>query len=97
MSFVQIVEFHTSRWEDWRAQIDEYQKSSEGKRTGRRVVVGRDRNDPNHFFTMAFFDSYESAMENSNLPETQQLAEKLRELADGPATFRDLDVVEERS
>ncbi len=46
---------------------------------------------------IVFFDSYESAMENSNLPETQAFAESLAALLDGPPTFLDLDVVEDRS
>jgi hypothetical protein len=43
-----------------------------------------------------FFDSYESAMENSGLPETKALSARMAELADGPATFRNLDVLDER-
>jgi hypothetical protein len=33
-------------------------------------------------------------MENSNLPETEELANAMRELADGPATYTNLDVVD---
>jgi hypothetical protein len=44
-----------------------------------------------------FFDSYESAMENSKLPETQAAAEKYMALADGPPVFYDLDVLEDRA
>ena len=46
---------------------------------------------------MVFFDSYESAMENSNLPETTEFAEKQMLLIDGPPTFYDLDVIQERT
>ena len=41
-----------------------------------------------------FFDSYEEAMENSNLPVTQQFAAKMMALTDGEPTFHNLDVVE---
>ena len=44
-----------------------------------------------------FFDSYESAMENSKLPETQAAAEKYMALADVPPVFYDLDVLEDRA
>jgi hypothetical protein len=46
---------------------------------------------------MVFFDSYESAMENSQLPQTRQFAEKWAAVVDGPIQFHDLDVVAERS
>jgi hypothetical protein len=46
---------------------------------------------------MVFFDSYESAMVNSELPETQAIAKTFAELADTPPVFHDLDIVEDRS
>ena len=44
------------------------------------------------YFTVAGFDSHESAMENSNRPETHEFAQQMAALGDGPATFRTLDV-----
>jgi hypothetical protein len=96
MGFVQIIEFQTSRMEEGRKHVEEWEKATEGKRTARRGFLCRDRNDPNRYFNIVFFDSYEAAMENSNLPETQQLAQKLAGLTDGALTFYDLDLVEER-
>ena len=72
-------------------------QATEGKRTVRRSVLTRDRNDPERYLLVVFFDSYESAMENSNLPETAQFAEQQLALLDGPPTFYDLDVVEDRT
>jgi hypothetical protein len=46
---------------------------------------------------VAFFDSYESAMENSELLETQEFAKRYNALLDEPMTFHDLDVIEDRS
>jgi len=43
----------------------------------------------------AFFDSYESAMENSSLAATHEISARFSEFADGPITFHDLDVVED--
>ena len=60
-------------------------------------IVTRDRNDPERYMLVVFFDSYESAMENSNLPETAEFAEKQMLLLDGPPTFYDLDVIQERT
>jgi hypothetical protein len=70
-------------------------KATEGKRTARRAVVCRDRNTPGRYFHIVFFDSYESAMENSNMPETQKLAGRLADLMDEPPKFHDLDVLED--
>ena len=96
MGFVQIIEFQTSRMEEGRKYVEEWEKATEGKRTARRGFLCQDRNDPNRYFNIVFFDSYEAAMENSKLPETQQLAQQLAQLTDQAPTFYDLDLVEER-
>jgi hypothetical protein len=97
MAFVQIIEFRTTRFDEGEKYVNAWREATEGKRTSRRSVVCRDRNDPNSYFDIVFFDSYEAAMENSNLPETQQLAEQLGALGDGPPTFHDLDVIVDES
>ncbi len=97
MSYIQIIEMHTKDYEALEAQGQEYFAATEGKRTVQRSFVTRDRNDPDHYVLVVFFDSYEAAMENSNLPETAAMAEKQRAILDGPPTFYDLDVIEERS
>ena len=56
-----------------------------------------DRDDPNHLYNIVFFDSYEEAMQNSELPVTADFASKMMALADGPPTFHNLDVVEDKS
>lgn len=40
------------------------------------------------------FPSYEEAMRNSEMPETQRMAEQMAKLCNGPVEFLDLDVVE---
>ncbi len=97
MTFIQIVEGHTDEFDAITALGEEWEQATDGRRTARRSITTRDRKDPRHFMTLVFFDSYESAMENSNLPETQQFAEKLATLFAGPPTFHDLDVVEDRT
>jgi hypothetical protein len=39
------------------------------------------------------FPSYEAAMKNSELPETQEISAKMGTLTDGEPTFRNLEVV----
>jgi hypothetical protein len=97
MSFVQVVEFRTSDLDAVRQADEGWRRASEGKRTVRREILAADRNQPGRYFAIVFFDSYESAMENSKLPETQAAAEKYTALADAPPVFYDLDVLEDRA
>ena len=89
--FIQIIEFRSSRADEIRKLGDDIDR--EGG-TAVRISVTEDRDQPGHFFTIAEFDSYESAMENSNRPETSEFAAKMAELCDGPPTFHNLDVSE---
>ncbi len=97
MSFVQVFEFGTSNLDAVRQADEEWRRATEGKRTVRREILAADRNQPGRYFAIVFFDSYESAMENSKLPETQAAAENYMALADGPPVFYDLDVLEDRA
>ena len=97
MEFVQIIECRTSNVDELTELERQWEKATEGKRTLRRSITTRDRNDPNRYLILAFFDSYESAMENSNLPETTEFGQKQAKLVDGPMTFTDLDVVDDRT
>jgi hypothetical protein len=96
MGFVQIIEFTTTDIDGIRAVGEAWEQSTAGKNTLRRRVITQDRDHPGHYFSIVFFDSYESAMENSGLPETKALSARMAELAEGPATFRNLDVLDER-
>jgi hypothetical protein len=95
MAFVQIIDMKTSKFDGISELNQEWRKATDGKRTLRRSIVGRDRNDPNHYVVLAFFDDYDSAMVNSNLPETGEFGEKQTALLDAPPEFIDLDVIED--
>lgn len=97
MEFIQIIECRTARFDELTALEDEWEKATDGKRTLRRSVITRDRNDPTRHLVLAFFDSYDSAMVNSNLPETTEFGQKRAALLDGPMVFTDLDVIDNRS
>ena len=94
MGFVQMIDLRTDNVDDLKKIDDEWLAATEGKRTIRRQIVTRDRNDPSRLVILVFFDSYESAMENSNLPETQACAEQYAALAQDIKCV-DLDVLEE--
>jgi hypothetical protein len=97
MAFVQIIDSSTDKPEALQALTAEYEKATTGKNTARRSIVARDRNDPSRHVVIVFFDSYESAMENSALPETQALSETMGALLNAPPVFHDLDIIEDRS
>jgi hypothetical protein len=97
MAFVQIIDMHTSRFEELTALEEEWRAATEGKRTLRRSMLARDRHDPQHYVILAFFDSYESAMTNSSLPETSDFGAKQGALVDGPIGFSDLDILQDQS
>ena len=97
MDYIQVMEATTSDPEAMFAAEKEWFAATEGKRTVRRSIVTRDRNNPERHVIIVFFDSYESAMENSELPETQAFAAKMAATLDAPMVFHDLDVVQDRS
>lgn len=94
MGFIQIVEFTSSNIEQMREIGRKYQEDTKGKRTTSKGTLCSDRDTPGRYIVVAEFESYEEAMKNSELPETQALAEEMAKLADGPASYRNLDVIE---
>ncbi len=95
MAFIQTIEFTTSKFDEMQAMDKEWEAATAGKRTTRRRIVAQDHDHPNRYVYLVFFDSYEEAMANSDLPETSQFAERMTALADGPATFVNLDILTE--
>lgn len=95
MGFVQIMDFEASDIQAVQKLDEEWEKATQGKRTARRQILAKDRNNPGRYLALVFFDSYESAMENSSLPETQSISEKYRAATQG-VTFYDLDVISDQ-
>ncbi|HSS11279.1 MAG TPA: hypothetical protein VLL25_15445, partial [Acidimicrobiales bacterium] len=61
-----------------------------------RRLLCEDRDTPGRYFNIVFFDSYESAMENSNLPATRDFAPRMAALAEDGPIFYNLDVLEDK-
>lgn len=95
MPFIQIIEYTTSRIDEFNAALDEWLDKTKGTRAATRGVQTKDRDATNTYVQIVEFPSYEKAMANSNLPETSEFAAKLASLCDGPPTFRNLDVLRE--
>lgn len=94
MAFVQLVEFTSKNTDQIRAVTARYQEETEGRRTTLRTLVCADRDLPDRYVVVAEFASYDDAMANSRLPETQELAAAMNELSDGPLSYRNLEVIE---
>ena len=97
MGFVQIIEYRTSRFDDMQDVGREWEAAVGADSLARRRVLCGDRDDPGRYLNIVFFDSYEEAMQNSELPVTQEFSQKMMDLADGPPTFTNLDVLEDVS
>jgi len=90
-TFVQIIEYQTSRFDEVLA-LGREREANDKESLARRVTVTADRDRPGTYLTIVEFDSHEAAMENSKRPETQQFAEQMGKLTDGPPKFYNLDV-----
>ncbi|MGW4894180.1 ester cyclase [Kitasatospora sp. NPDC004240] len=93
MAFVQIIDCKTDKVDELNRLMDTWAEQTRGKRTASHSVVGTDRSDRNHVVEIVEFPSYEEAMRNSNLPETDRIFREMVALCEEPPTFTDLDVV----
>lgn len=93
MTFVQLIDCKTSRFDEMNQLMDTWVEQTKGKRTATHSLIGKDRSDGSHFIEIVEFPSYEEAMRNSNLPETDKIFTEMIALCDEMPTFTDLDVV----
>jgi len=95
MGFIQLIEYKTTRIDELNAVMDAWLAKTEGTRLASRGVQTQDRDNANTYVQIVEFPSYEDAMANSNMPETNEIATQMAALCDGPPTFRNLDVLRE--
>jgi hypothetical protein len=93
MTFIQIMEYETTHPGEMDALMDEWVAATEGKRTATHDMHTQDRDHPGRFVDIVEFPSYESAMRNSELPETQRIAGRMRDLCTDDVRFLNLDVL----
>jgi hypothetical protein len=93
MNFIQVIEFDTMREECVERLMDEWRAETEGMRTASHTTLTRDHSKPGHYIAIVEFPSYEEAMRNSRLPQTDKLSQRMQDLCEGPARFLDLDVI----
>ncbi|MFD7255902.1 ester cyclase, partial [Streptomyces sp. NPDC059895] len=93
MTFVQLIDCRTSRFDEMNRLLDTWVEQTKGKRTATHALVAKDRSDASHLIEIVEFPSYEEAMRNSNLPETDRIFQQMVALCDEMPTFTDLEVV----
>ncbi|MFD0527925.1 hypothetical protein ACFQ1I_13515 [Kitasatospora arboriphila] len=93
MTFVQLIECRTDKVDDLNRLMDSWIEQTRGRRTATHSMVGADRSDARHVVEIVEFPSYEEAMRNSKLPETDRIFHEMVALCDEPPTFTDLDIV----
>jgi hypothetical protein len=89
---VQIIEYQSSRIDDMRALNDQWRQEHPDMGP-LRVTVTEDLDRRGTYLSIVEFASKEDAMRNSADPLTQEFASRMQALADGPPTFRNLEVV----
>lgn len=97
MRFVQVIEFKTSRIDEFNALLDSWVEKNAGNRLATRAMQTRDRDKENVYLSIVEFPTYEQAMDNSNRPETAEFSAQVAALCDGPLVFRNLDLLSERT
>ncbi|CAM5551449.1 hypothetical protein SAVIM338S_04469 [Streptomyces avidinii] len=93
MTFVQVIDYETTRFDEMNALIDRWAEQASGRRTVTHTLIGRDRDSRTHFVDLVEFPSYEDAMRNSQLPETDRMFQEMTALCEGMPKFMNLDVV----
>ena len=78
MGFVQVIEFRTSKIDEMRRIGEMWEAAAGGESRARRRVMCEDRDNPGRYFIIVFFDSYDAAMENSEVLPALSMAVALR-------------------
>jgi steroid delta-isomerase-like uncharacterized protein len=93
MTFVQIIDCKTDARDEMNRLMDSWVEQTRGKRTATHSIVAQDRADTAHIVEIVEFPSYEDAMRNSELPETDGIFQELVRLCEEPPRFTNLDVM----
>lgn len=93
MTFVQLIDCRTSKYDDMNRLMDSWVEATQGKRTATHSMIAKDRAKAGHYVEIVEFPSYEEAMRNSNLPETNRIFEQMVAICDETPSFTNLDVM----
>lgn len=95
MTFVQLIEFQTSRADEMEELDKKWAEHAGDSARATRAMVVKDRDKENHYYVIIEFPSYEEAMANNDLPATQEFAAGFRKLVDGEPRYVNTDVIVE--
>ncbi|WP_175412682.1 hypothetical protein [Streptomyces sp. TRM64462] len=96
MKFIQIVDFETERVDEMRGVMGEWDDEAERRDySPTSSVLLKDRDNPNRYYAVVTFNSYDEAMRNSDDPRTSEMAGRLEALCTRPTKFVNCDVLEE--
>jgi chaperone required for assembly of F1-ATPase len=93
MAFIQVITYRTDRREEMDALVERWLEDTEDVRRARKRLLLKDRRDKDSYMEVVFFDSYEDAMHNSELPATRLLSTAFEQLAVDGFDFRDFDLI----
>jgi hypothetical protein len=92
--FVQLIEFQTTRIDEVRVLERRWRDAIESAGASSAMSITKDRDRHNRYVWMIEFPSHDNAAQCDALEETGYIVEQLMKLADGPAVFRNLDVLD---
>jgi hypothetical protein len=92
MTFIQIIEYETDRPDEMMALGEANMAEMPEAPPDFRLNVTRDRDNPNRYFTIVEFPSYEVAMENSGRADTDAFAQQMSALCTRGPVYYNLDV-----
>ncbi|MEU9401146.1 hypothetical protein [Streptomyces sp. SID4985] len=94
--FVQIIAFETDRIDEMRTLAMKIEERFGSKEHGPSYqAVLKDRNQPNRYYEVLQFDSFDEAARSRQNPESREFAERMAALCTNPPSFLECDVLEE--
>lgn len=91
-AFLQLIEFHARDLGGFRNLTELWRERMGSETTARWAVVGSDRDRADTYVEVVAFPDHAAAMRNSEHPVTTDFAKQMREVTEGEAGFRNLDV-----
>ena len=93
MTFVQLIDCRTSRFDEMNRLMDTWVEQTKGKRTATHSVIGKDRSDGDALRGDRGVPVVRGGDAELRLPETDRIFQEMVALCDEMPTFTDLDVV----
>jgi len=95
MAFIQIMSYTTTRRDEMDAALEQWLEDTRDVRRSRKRLLLKDRDAPDRYVEVVFFDSYEDAMHNSTLPATAAMSRAFDELSGDGFHFENFDLVDD--